>query len=190
MQPIRILPVLLLLVGCVDPERTTAARSAHTLAPVEQCDRFPAETEGEWVSASELRAGIVILKDERFEAMQPLPEEGYVPIQAIFPTVSVIIFNDSDRDVARVRVRVTAFASEDSCPLAAEVTDVPGWYWLIPPRSSKRQVLVLDDKGGFSQSAKWPAFTVRTELVDVQFTSAPTATASQPTAHSDNPAEN
>ncbi|HUG66884.1 MAG TPA: hypothetical protein VMM76_03970 [Pirellulaceae bacterium] len=118
--------------------------------------------------------------------MQPLPEEGYVPVQAMAPTVSAIIVNDSDRYIGRVRVRVRAFAIGSRCQLAAEITSVPGWYRLTLPRSSMQQVFVLDNDGQFAQSAVWPDFTVETAIVDVQFVSVSAPTAVQPTPDSDN----
>lgn len=179
--------VVVVFVGCIDqaqPRRRTTkvvdevsgsqADQSSTLATERRIDlvnkhEFPNKRAGEWVTSDKLELGQVELKNERFQRMLPLPDAGYVPVEATAPTVKATVINRTDRYIARIRVHVRAFAVDDQRLIAAEITDHLGRYWLTEPGSSEERTFVLEHDGEFVDPDSWPDFRVETELLMVQF---------------------
>lgn len=126
--------------------------------------RWPARSEGQWLTASDERLAGLSLSDVELVVMQPLPDWGYVPVECMGPTIHSTIHNQTRLEIADIRIRVQAFRKSDGIVIAEEVTSVPGKYRTTLPNSIVERKFVLRDDDEFTGASNWTQFTIKTTL--------------------------
>ncbi len=130
--------------------------------------RWPSENDGKWVSADDERLVGFRLSDLGLVPLQPLPEWGYVPIEATAPTLRCQVHNETRLEVANIRLRVQAVRDSDGAVLADELTDIPGKYRTTLPHSVETRKFVLRDDGAFLDCKNWNQFSIKASLDGVR----------------------
>ena len=130
--------------------------------------RWPSESESEWIAADDGRLEKLRLLDVEFVPMRPLPDEGYVPIESINPTVRALLENDTPLEIANIRVLVQAIAKSDGEVLADETTETPAIYRSTLPKTTEQRKFVLRDDGVFESTADWPPFNTQITILAVR----------------------
>lgn len=130
--------------------------------------RWPSESEGEWIDADDGRLKKLRLRDVEFVPMRPLPDEGYVPIESINPTVRALLENDTPLEIANIRVLVQAIAKADGEVLADETTETPAIYRSTLPKTTEQRKFVLREDGIFETTADWPPFNTQLTILAVR----------------------
>jgi hypothetical protein len=134
--------------------------------------RFPDASIGNWVDLTKVEEISICLEDISFHPVQPLPDEGYVPVEATGPTIRATARNATNDYLAEMRIRVRAIDAAGAL-LAEEVTATPGRYYLIPPRTAKPRTFVFDSPHTkFVNSEEWRDFSVSVDVLAVRFVSA------------------
>jgi len=129
-------------------------------------DRFPRDqTIGVWVEDDTI-IGLISFNDVTFQPMWPVPDEGYVPIEAMGHTLSTKLHNGTSRRLANIEVKVTATSRETGKTLAELTTKSVIPYFIVAPGETLERKIELtfgvngEDQSPFAKADSWPEFDV------------------------------
>ena len=129
---------------------------------------------GTWVTTAEIESQITFA-DVRFQAQTPLPDWGYVPVQAMGHTLSANLRNQTNRYLANIELIVTATDRKTKKQLAVLSTSSVVPYFLVSPNTTVQRTIELtfgengEQESPFASADSWSDCEVSIEVRRARF---------------------
>ncbi len=130
---------------------------------------WPEESVGTWIEFADDSGVSIRIEKPKFQHMWELPDEGYVPVEAMGPTVVATVHNDSARYVADVRIHLRAIGPTGFV-IARDDTDDASGISLIAPGEADERTFVFDGVDTpLDNSKEWGNFEIAVDPVAARF---------------------